>query len=134
MLVDPSIVVLMFLSMFPQVFCTMMVMVRRRISGALIGPGTLVIHNTRTSQSTRSQSPGRQGKLKLLPGKIRKVALSSFGSGIQTLPKAQALNPPSAADSSCSTRVPHTESQVPAGFTRALEHQYFCLRLPHVIR
>jgi len=77
MLVDPSIVVLMFLSTFPEVFCIMMVMVRRTIAGALIGLGTLVIHNT--SQGTMSQSPGRQGKLKLLPGKIRKVVLSSFG-------------------------------------------------------
>lgn len=76
-LVDPSIVVLVFLSTSPEVFCTMMVMARRRISGASIGPRTPVIYNT--CQSTRSQFPGRQGKLKLPPSKIRKVALPNFG-------------------------------------------------------
>lgn len=45
-LVDPSIVVLVFLSTSPEVFCTMMVMARRRISGASIGPRTPVIYNT----------------------------------------------------------------------------------------
>ena len=70
MLVDPSIVVLMFLSTFLEVFCTMMVMVRERISGALIGPGTLIIHNTsralglslRVVKVSLSFSPAKSGR------------------------------------------------------------------------